>query len=128
MKKILYLFLFLLFIPFANAKEVITYDLYYFMTDIRCSNCYKIENYTKEVFEELNNKNINFKVINIDQKENEHYIKEYNIYTKSVIISKIENNKEVKYKNFDKIWNYLGSKEKFKEYIRAEINNFINNK
>jgi len=130
MKKILcvFLFLFLFFIPFANAKEDTTYNLYYFMTNIRCSNCYKIENYTKEVFDELNNKNISFKVINIDQEENKHYVNDYNIYTKSVVISKIENNKEISYKNLDKIWNYLGNKNKFKEYIRTEVNNFINKK
>ncbi|MDD2839785.1 MAG: nitrophenyl compound nitroreductase subunit ArsF family protein [Rickettsiales bacterium] len=121
-------FFFCLFFGLAEAKDNVNYDLYYFMGNHRCSNCYKIESYTKEVYSEFDKKNINFKIINIDQKENEHYIKQYNLYTKSVIISKIENEKEIKYKNLDKIWNYLGSEEKFKEYIRTEINNFINNK
>lgn len=125
MKKILILLVVLFSFNTLNAKENVKYNLYYFMSDTRCSNCYKIESWTKEVYDELDNKNIEFKIVNINKEENKKFIKDYNIYTKSVIISKIENDKEIKYQNFTKIWNYLNNKEKFKEYLKKEIENFI---
>lgn len=126
MKRILIsLFLLFSFVNLANAKNNITYNLYYFMGDVRCNSCHKIESYTKEVYDELNNKNINFQIINVDKKENKHFVEEYNIYAKSVVISKLVDEKEVQYKNLDKIWNYLGDREKFKSYLRSEIDSFL---
>lgn len=127
MKKILAITLFIIFsfTNFVKAENKTTYKLYYFMTDARCSTCYKIENYTTEAFKELNKNNLSFETLSINQKENEHFIKQYNLYTKSVVLSKMENGKEIKFKNLDKIWNNIGNKENFKEYIKNEITNFM---
>ena len=80
---------------------------YYFLTSYRCSSCYKIEQYTKEAVEqyfgnELKLGMLVFKPINIEKKENKHFIKDYQLYTKSVVISMINGGKEIKYKNLTK--------------------------
>lgn len=112
---------------FANADGNINYNLYYFMGNIRCNSCYRIESYTKEVYDGLENKDIiSFKILNIDEKENQHYLKDYNLYTKSVVIARLQDGKEVEYKNLDRIWSYLGNREQFKEYLRTEIDDFTN--
>jgi hypothetical protein len=103
---------------------------YYFHGDLRCSNCYKIEKYSKEAIgkyfaKELASGELEYKTINIDEKLNEHFVKDYKLYTKSLIISKIKDGKEVEYKNLEKVWNYLDNKEAFYNYVKEEIAKFL---
>ncbi|MBU1888437.1 MAG: hypothetical protein KKB46_04505 [Candidatus Omnitrophica bacterium] len=106
-------------------------NVYYFRSNFRCSNCYKIEEYIKEAVEKyfqdkLVSGRIVYRVINIDEKENAHFVDDYQLYTKSVVLSKLENGIEIEYKNLQKIWAYLNDKEKFHNYIKEEVYNFFN--
>ena len=105
--------------------------VYYFRSNFRCANCYKIEEYTKEVIEEFlkeesNAERLVYEVANIDEEKNYHFVEDYQLYTKSVVISIIKNGEEVKYKNLQKIWEHLNDRKKFHKYIREEISNFMN--
>ena len=103
---------------------------YYFHGNFRCVSCRKIEEYTKETIEndfsrELARGELVFDVVNIEKPENSHFVEDYQLYTRSVVIVRIEDGKEVKYKNLEKVWEYLGDKQKFSEYVRTEINNLL---
>lgn len=105
--------------------------VYYFHSNFRCANCYRIEEYTKEVMEgflkeESKAERLVYEVANIDEEKNYHFVEDYQLYTKAVVISMIKNGKEIKYKNLQKIWEYLNDRKKFHKYIREEINNFMN--
>ena len=109
--------------PYLNA--------YYFRSNFRCSSCYKIEEYTKEAMEiyfqdKLESGEIVYKVINIDEEENAHFVDDYQLYTKSVVLSKLKDGKEVEYKNLQKVWDYLNDQEKFHSYIKEEVHSFFN--
>ncbi len=104
--------------------------VYYFYTNYRCYSCRMIEQYTKEAIEkffddELKEGKLIFKPVNIDKKENKHFIKDYQLYTKSVVISKMKDNKEVSFKNLDKVWKLLRNKEGFHSYIKEETEGFL---
>jgi len=104
---------------------------YYFYTTARCVSCRKIEQYTKEslekyFFDEIASGKLDFQMINIDESQNKHFVQEYKLYTKSVVLSKVSDGKEVEFKNLDKVWKLLRNKEKFYEYIIDETNKFIN--
>ena len=75
--------------------------------------------------EELASGELEYEVINIDEKGNEHFAKDYKLYTKSLVISKIKGGKEVEYKNLEKVWNYLGDKEVFYNYVKEETAKFL---
>lgn len=98
--------------------------VYYFYSKPRCISCKKIETYTEEAVNSLKNSEIEFKKINLDLPENKHYAKDYNLYTKSVVLSKVKNNEEIKSKNLIDIWTKLNNEEKFKDYIKKEIKDF----
>jgi hypothetical protein len=103
---------------------------YYFHGTSRCPTCHKLEQYSKEAIEAnfkdaLASGKLEFKVINIENKGNEHYASDYQLYTKSLILSLITDGKQIKWKNLDKIWEYVGNKQKFFEYVTSEINNFL---
>ena len=112
----------------VSANEITSANksiIYYFHGDFRCVSCHKIENYTKEVFAENFTNTMELKVVNVDDNENKHFLNDYQLYTKSVVVSKIKNHQEIAYKNLDKIWQYLGNEEKFKNYLKTEITNFL---
>jgi thioredoxin-related protein len=102
-----------------NSKVIV----YYFYSKPRCISCKKIEAYTKEAVASLNNSNVDFIAINLDQPENKHYVQDYKLYTKSVVLSKIKNGKQAKWKNLNGIWTKLNSEQNFKAYVTKEIKN-----
>src|SRR3972149_3720459 len=47
---------------------------------------------------------LEFKAVNTDEKGNEHFLNDYQLYTKSLVLSLVENGREVKSKNLARIW------------------------
>ena len=104
--------------------------VYYFHGDFRCVNCHRIETYTKEAVEkyfgkELDSGKLVFRVMNVDKRENQHFMKDYQLYTKSVVLSLVKDGKEVKFDNLQGVWNYLGDKQAFFNYIKDEVNKYL---
>ncbi len=103
---------------------------YYFHGTMRCTTCYKLEQYSKEAIE-TNFKDafasgkLEFKVVNVEDKGNEHYASDYQLYTKSLILSLVKDGKETKWKNLDKIWEYVGNKQRFLDYVKAGVADFL---
>lgn len=105
--------------------------VYYFHGDYRCASCYEIEQRTEEAVkkffgEEMQQGTLVYKVVNCDEEKNSHFVDDYKLYTKSVVLSLVKNRKEVKYKNLTKVWEYLDDEQQFYEYIKAEVTSFLN--
>lgn len=103
---------------------------YYFHGAMRCSTCYKLEQYSKEAIEnnfksELASGKLEFKVVNIEERANEHFINDYQLYTKSLVLSLVRDGKEIKSKNLNQIWQLVGNKDKFMTYVKEELGNFL---
>jgi len=114
--------------PSAAEKDRVV--AYYFHGDYRCASCTKIEKYTGEVINDslpdyLESGDLEYRVINVEEKGNEHFMEDYQLYTKSVVLSLVKGGEEVKYKNLDKIWQYLRNKEKFYRYVSEQIESFL---
>jgi Zn-dependent alcohol dehydrogenase len=123
----------IIFSPIAQAAEDVKgahVVAYYFHGQMRCPTCHKLEQYSKEAIEanfknELSSGELVFRVINIDEKENQHFVNDYQLYTKSLVISLVKNGKEVKSENLTKIWDYVGDKQKFIDYVKAGVADFL---
>ncbi len=103
---------------------------YYFHGTFRCPTCHKLEQYSKEAIEanfknELTSGMVVFKTVNVDEKANEHFVNDYQLYTKSLVISLVRGGKEEKFKNLTKIWEYVGNKQRFYDYVWDEIAAFL---
>ncbi|PIY82591.1 MAG: hypothetical protein COX96_04845 [Candidatus Omnitrophica bacterium CG_4_10_14_0_2_um_filter_44_9] len=99
---------------------------YYFHGTMRCPTCHKLEQYSKEAIETnfkdaLASGKLEFKAVNIDDKGNEHYANDYQLYTKSLILSLVKDGKQMKWVNLDKIWEYVGNKQKFMDYVKSGV-------
>ncbi|MBL8027368.1 MAG: hypothetical protein JNL74_13190 [Fibrobacteres bacterium] len=123
--------------PSKNNETAVSKNLpdthivvYYFLTNQRCRSCIYLENTTKASLDqnfadELKKGNIVFKAVNIDEPQNKHFIDEYGLFTKSVIVSSMEKGVQKKWKNLDKIWDLIGQDDVFKAYITSELRTFI---
>lgn len=103
---------------------------YYFHGTFRCSTCHKLEQYSKEAIEAnfkdaLSSGKLEFRAINIEVKGNEHYANDYKLYTKSLILSLVKDGKQVKWINLDKIWEYVGNKQRFMDYVKSGVADFL---
>ena len=133
MKRILFILLIVVLVGVGAltssvAQEVVKGKViaYYFHGTFRCPTCRKLEQYSKEAIE-ANFKDalvfgkLEFKVVNLEDKGNEHYAADYQLYTKSLILSLVKDGREIKWKNMDKIWEYVGNKEIFIDYVKREV-------
>lgn len=134
---------FLIIVAVVTAGGVLATDLasaeqpstakaiaYYFHGSFRCPTCRKLQQYSKEALEAnfkdaLASDKLEFRAVNIEDKGNEHFVNDYQLYTKSLVLSLTENGKEVKSKNLTEIWDHVGNKQKFFDYVATEINSFL---
>ncbi|MFH1799651.1 MAG: nitrophenyl compound nitroreductase subunit ArsF family protein [Candidatus Omnitrophota bacterium] len=112
----------------VSAGGVVT--AYYFHGTFRCPTCKKLEQYAQEAIESnfkeaLASGKLAFRVVNVESKGNEHFAKDYQLYTKSVILSLTKDGKEIRSKNLDKIWEYVRNKDRYENYVRDEVAAFL---
>jgi hypothetical protein len=103
---------------------------YYFHGTFRCVTCTNMEKYSREAIDmnfkdKLASGNLEFKAVNVEERGNEHFVDDYKLFTKSLILSLVKDGKEVKSKNLDKIWEYSQNRKKFIDYVAGEINGFM---
>jgi len=132
MKKIILTLFFLSFLTSAllGQEAESSVIVYYFHGNYRCQTCLKLEQYSKESVEknfkdEIASGKVKFVIVNIEEPGNEHFIEDYKLYTKSLIISLVQNGDEVTYKNLTEIWQLVGDKEKFLDYVKEEIEELL---
>jgi hypothetical protein len=114
--------------PSVDSANKVT--AYYFHGTFRCFTCINMEKYSREAIETnfkgaLESGKLEFSSVNVEERGNEHFEKDYQLYTKSLILSLVKDGKEVKSKNLDKIWEYAHNKQKFIDYVTSEINAFL---
>jgi len=109
-----------------NSKVI----AYYFHGTFRCPTCQTIEKYSGEAIEkyfsiELSTGKLEFKPVNVEEGETRHYIQDYQLFSKSLIIALYKDDKQVKWKNLKEVWIHAGDKEKFYQYVKNEVEEFL---
>lgn len=112
----------------ASAPPKAGIVVYYFRTNYRCSTCMKFEALTREVVEtdfskEVKNHELAFQMVNVEEKGNEHFVRDFQLKTKSVVL--VEPGRKGHWKNLDRIWNEISSDVGYKHYIQTEISSFL---
>ena len=115
-------------IPSEREKVIV----YYFHGTYRCPSCTKIEKWSYEAIKHsflkaLEEDRLLWKPVNVDKPENSHFVQEYSLFTKSLIITEMKGEKQTKWKNLDKVWRLLSDQEKFSAYVTQEVKNYMDN-
>lgn len=113
-----------------TAKPDHYFVAYYFHTTFRCPACTKIEQWSEEAIltgyeEKLRNSTLQWHSINVDEPAHKHFINDYQLYTKTLILAEYKDGKQVRWKNLDQVWRLLRKKDKFIEYVRTEIDDWM---
>jgi len=111
----------------APAHQVIAY---YFHGNYRCPSCLKIEAYTQEAIQtgfssELKNGSLEWRVINVEEAGNQHFVQDYQLYTKSVILSDLHQGRQTRWKNLDQVWTFIPDQAAFMKYVRDEVRAYV---
>ena len=109
------------------AQKVI---LYYFHGTMRCITCRKFESFTKELLQkdfqdELKSGILEWRIVNVDRPGNKHFVNDYQLHTKSIVVVKIHDGKQIEWKNMDKIWDMVGNKAVFVDYIKSGVDSYM---
>jgi len=113
--------------PKSEAPSIIAY---YFHGNFRCATCRTIEQLSQQSVEknfqqQLKDGSLIFLPVNTDEPENRHFIDDYKLVTRSLVLSKIQSGKQVAWKNLDKVWQLVRNEEKFEQYVKSEIQQFL---
>jgi hypothetical protein len=109
----------------SNPQEEAKTVVYYFHGNMRCSSCRKIEAYTLEAIrsgfaEALKNGSLELKVVNVEESGNDHYVKDFQLYTRSVVVEKRFGDQQQEWKNLDRVWKLTRDKAAFMDYVQKE--------
>ena len=117
----------------ASCDSTIKVLAYYFHGTHRCTTCLTIERYSRKAIEkyfsqEIREGILEFKPLNIEEPENRHYIQDYQLYTRSLVLALYKDDKQLKWKNLSEVWSYVSDKEKFYQYVKDETERFLREK
>lgn len=117
----------------GEAAETLPEDavvVTYFHGPIRCPTCNEIERLAFETFETsfpeaLADGRLLWRAVNREAPGRTHYTERYRLVTQSVVVSERRDGKEVRWKNLDKIWAYVGDPALFRPYVREEVAAYV---
>ncbi len=110
----------------AASKVVV----YYFYGTARCPTCRKFESFSNEALREafaeaLNAGHLEWRMVNIEESGNEHFVSDYQLYSKSIVIVKKQDGKQTEWKNLKRIWELVRDKEAFVKYVQDEVKTYL---
>jgi hypothetical protein len=116
--------------PSAESQEKNMVVVHYFHRTLRCTTCMTIEELTRASVQEnfareISSGEVKLEILNMEEERNRHFETDYQLSAQSVIVSKVLDGVEVKWKNLDKIWDYVEDGEFFMEYIKGEIESYL---
>jgi hypothetical protein len=121
----------------AETDQVATEDgaerevvLYYFHGTRRCKTCLSIEAYTQETlsknFEsELAAGALQWKVLNTDEPENEHFAEDFSLVSSSLVLVEMDGSDVVRHDVLQDAWTLVRDEREFKQYIRRSVQRYL---
>lgn len=109
-----------------KAAERVTIIAYYFHGYARCATCRKLEEYSRQAVtegfpEELRKGAVVFSAVNVEEDANRHYIEDYRLPNKSLVLQVRRGAKSMEWRNLDRIWELVGDRDAFLAYVRGEM-------
>ena len=111
----------------APGTQVVAY---YFHGQFRCATCRRLEALSKEAIssgfaKELASGRLAFRVVNVETPNTKHFIKDFQLVTKSLVLVRYKDGKVVRWKNLPKIWQLVRDREAFIRYVQEETRAFL---
>ncbi len=113
--------------PVTEGRKVIAY---YFHGKFRCVSCVKIETLSRQAImegfpDDLKSGRLEFREVNVDDPQNRHFIDDYQLTNKSLVVVELKEGQQVRWKNLVKVWTLLDSEKEFLSYVRDGVSAFL---
>ena len=100
--------------------------VYYFHGARRCKTCRTIEAYAEQVVKsrfakELGSGALVWQVVDYDEPENEHFIKDFGLVSASLVVVEMSKGEPVRLEVLQKAWSLVRDKSGFDQYVRQSI-------
>jgi hypothetical protein len=107
-----------------------SFVVYYFHGNMRCATCRKLEAYSEEAItqgfaKDLESGALAWRVVNTDEPENKHFVKDFQLVTKSLVLVEYHDGEVTRFENLKEIWQKVGDKDGFLEYVRDSTREFV---
>lgn len=104
----------------------------YFHGDIRCATCRKVEAYAKEAVEEgfkeqVAAGGVEFRAVNVERPENRHFIQDYQLTNKSVVVADEVGNAVTRWVKLDNVWGLVGNHDAYLVYVQDAVRAYVEN-
>jgi hypothetical protein len=101
--------------------------VYYFHRTSRCATCRTIEAYAQEAVtsgfaEDLQSRRLEWRVVNVDEPSNRHFVDDFQLYTRSVVV--VDGKDPKRFRVLDRVWQLVRDKAAFQKYVDQEIRAF----
>jgi thiol-disulfide isomerase/thioredoxin len=113
--------------PAVAGSRVVAY---YFHGTSRCTSCLTIEKYFHDAIQkyfanELKSGKLEFHAINAELPANQHYIRDYQLTTRSVVLALYRDGRQVRWANLQDVWLLLNNQERFYQYVKDNVASFL---
>ena len=103
---------------------------YYFHTTYRCATCRRIEAYSREAIDtrfarELKDGSLEFRLVNVELPENQHFVQDYKLFTKSLVLVRMKDGKQAEWTNLGRVWELTGDRDAFLRYVQQGIRGYL---
>lgn len=104
--------------------------VYYFHGTARCATCRAIEQYTYDALVtgfsgELQSEILEWQAINVEEPDNQHFIDDYELIMRSVVLADMVGENQIRWKNLDRIWDLVNDRDAFISYVQAETGAYL---
>ena len=103
---------------------------YYFHGNVRCTTCRTIERLAHETIaadfpDELASGALAWRALNVDERANEHFVEDFKLVTRSLVLVSYRDGEVVRFQNLDKVWQLVRDEAAFSQYVRESTRAFL---
>ena len=103
---------------------------YYFHITVRCTTCRNIDSYSRGVIEkkfagDIAKGRLEYRLVNVQLPENQHFVKDYQLYTKSLVLVRLDKGKQAEYQVLNDTWDLVGNKPLMQSYVERKVRDYL---
>lgn len=104
--------------------------VYYFHNTRRCRTCLGIQKtieqtIAEDFIEETGSGRLRYLAINLDEPQNRHFTTDFALSFSTMVMVRYQDEKAVKWENFDKVWEYARDPQALADYTMAGVRRFL---